>query len=257
MTSRANAIAMAVAAGVVMLAGPAAAVDGEILINQSKVNAGGITPGDDPGFPATLSRSGRYKLTGNLKVPDGKDGIAIVASDVTLDFNGFTISSQPAGAARGGVYVQSGDRVRITNGTITGFGGFGVYLAGGEFSVIENMRFVSAGGPSWGALYSGRQARIRNNTIANASFGIVDCRGCLIEQNIITGSTFYGISVSGGTVVGNVIVGNAQHGLRGIGTNLPDSGYGLNILVGNNGGNAQTIDNVFQLHPNVCDPACP
>jgi hypothetical protein len=39
-----------------------------VLINQAAAKAGGITPGDDPGFPATLSLPGRHKLTGNLKV---------------------------------------------------------------------------------------------------------------------------------------------------------------------------------------------
>jgi hypothetical protein len=80
------------------LAAPAAAVDGEVLINQAEVNAGGIGPGDGAGFPATLSRSGRYKLTGNLKVPAGKNGIVVTAHDVTIDLNGFTITSAPPGA---------------------------------------------------------------------------------------------------------------------------------------------------------------
>jgi len=44
-----------------LLAMPAAAVEGEILINQAKVNAGGITPGDTAGFPATISRAGPLK----------------------------------------------------------------------------------------------------------------------------------------------------------------------------------------------------
>ena len=62
-----------IAAAAVICAGlfsvSASAVDGEVLINQAKVNVGGITPGDTAGFPANLSRPGRYKLTGNLKVP--------------------------------------------------------------------------------------------------------------------------------------------------------------------------------------------
>jgi len=253
-----HALAAALAVATIALAVyPAGAVDGEILIDQAAVNAGGITPGDGAGFPALINRSGRYKLSGNLRVPADQDGIEVHANDVTIDLNGFTISSNPPGEARGGVFVRDADRVRIVNGTITGFGGFGVYLAEGEFDVVENIRFVSAGGPFWGAIYNGRQARISNNTITNSSFGIVACRGCLIERNIITGSAFYGISISGGVVVGNVIVGNTQDGLSGIGTNFPKSGYGSNILVGNNGGNHQVHGNVFQLHPNFCDPACP
>jgi Right handed beta helix region len=253
-----HALAAALAVATIALAVyPAGAVDGEILIDQAAVNAGGITPGDGAGFPAFINRSGRYKLSGNLRVPADQDGIQVFANDVTIDLNGFTISSDRLGEARGGVYVTDGDRVRIINGTITGFGGFGVHLYGGEFAVVENIRFVSAGGPFWGAIYSGRQARIRNNTITNSSAGIVDCLGCLIERNIITGSAFYGVEISGGVVVGNLIVGNTLDGLSGVGSNFPKSGYGSNIFVGNNGGNAQVLGNVFQLHPNFCDPACP
>jgi hypothetical protein len=92
MTGAAGAFAAIVAASVVFLALPAAAIDGEILIDQTKVNAGAITPGDAPGFPATLGRSGRYKLTGNLAVPAGQDGIEVAADNVAIDLNGFTIS---------------------------------------------------------------------------------------------------------------------------------------------------------------------
>src|SRR5262245_45169596 len=57
---------LVLAAAASVFAAPASALDGEVLIDQAKVNAGGITPGDEPGFPVTLSRRGKYKLTGNL-----------------------------------------------------------------------------------------------------------------------------------------------------------------------------------------------
>jgi hypothetical protein len=69
---------------VALSASHAAAVDGEILIDQARVNAGGITPDDAPGFPATLSRPGRYKLTGNLNVPADLNGIEVTQHNVTI-----------------------------------------------------------------------------------------------------------------------------------------------------------------------------
>jgi hypothetical protein len=51
-----------------------------------------------------------------------------------------------------------------------------------------------------------------------------------------------------------VIVGNGSFGLQSAETT---SGYGNNILVGNNGGSAQVSGLVDPLHPNVCAPACP
>src|SRR5262245_22491973 len=107
MTARASLIAAAVTTSAVLIAAPATAVDGEILIDQARVNAGGITPGDAAGFPATLSRSGRYKLSGNLRVPAGMTGIGVTANDVTIDLNGFTISSDLFERALTGIDANS------------------------------------------------------------------------------------------------------------------------------------------------------
>jgi hypothetical protein len=88
----AQAIATGLLTGLAVSASvPAIALNGEILINQGKVLAGNVTPG----FPVTLSRHGAYRLTGSLKAPANKDGIAIVAESVTLDVNGL----QPTGRA--------------------------------------------------------------------------------------------------------------------------------------------------------------
>ncbi|MPZ55045.1 MAG: phytase [Rhizobiales bacterium] len=251
MTTRSKTIAAFVAASTVLLAVPAAAMDGEILIDQAKVNAGAITQGDAPGFPATLSRPGRYKLTGNLKVPAGKNGIEVAQHDVTIDLNGFTISSNPPGEAPTAVDAQDVSGLRVTNGTITGF----FYaIVTGELGVIEDMRIVSSGHGV--ALEKG--SRIRNSTIANGSAaGITSCKQCLIEQNVVTGNGLSGISVAGGSVLGNVIAGNGDYGLVSSTGDAIWAGYGNNLLFGNNGGNAQVFGPAFQLHPNVCQPACP
>src|SRR5205085_8172012 len=60
------------------------AVDGVVLINQASVIAAG-------GFPYTITQPGSYKLSSNLIVPLGKDGIDINAANVTVDLNGFSI----------------------------------------------------------------------------------------------------------------------------------------------------------------------
>jgi len=229
---------------------PALAVDGEILIDQAKVNAGGITPGDAPGFPATLSRPGRYKLTGNLVVPAGQTGIVVTQHDVTIDLDGFTISSNPPGQASFGIHAASVTGLSVANGTITGFSAPGVYNVGGRFAVVEDMRLVS----NQFGFEGGSDARIRTSTIASGFIGIV-CTGCLVERNVITGNTRDGISVfdQAGLVLGNVIVGNGRFGL----ISNAKTGYGNNILFGNNGGGAQVNAQPAQLHPNVCDPPCP
>jgi hypothetical protein len=254
MINRTRVIVAGIAVCAVLFAVPSLAVDGEILINQAKVNAGGITPGDDAGFPATLSRSGRYKLSGNLVVPAGTNGIEVTAQDVTIDLNGFTIRSNPAGQALNGVYAQYIDGLTVMNGTITGFGSDGIQQFVGKRGVVENMRIVSNG---YRGVYMS-VARIRNSTIANNGYEGVTCGGCLIEQNVITGNTSAGIhGAEGTTVIGNVLVSNGYVGMFSTGGAALSSGYGSNVLVGNFSGGVQAAGNVIQLHPNACEPACP
>jgi hypothetical protein len=233
-----------------LVAVPAAAVDGEILIDQAKVKAGGITLGDDPGFPATLSKPGRYTLSGNLVVPAGSRGIEVTAHDVTIDLNGFTMRSNPPGQA--GDAIDAGDftRLRVVNGTVTGFGGAAV--RGGASAVVENLRAASNGT----GIAVGQQSRIGNSTIAGG-IGGVSCGQCLVEQSVIAGNTGNGVTLSGGqsVVLGNVIVGNGSFGMTSV---FEASGYGANILIGNNGGGEQVTGTVAsQFHPNYCAPACP
>jgi hypothetical protein len=239
----------------VLLSTPAAAVDGEILINQAGANAGSITPGDTAGFPVTISRPGRYKLSGNLTAPDSVNAIEITANDVTLDLNGFTIRNAVPGSSARAIFADTGfNRTRIVNGTITGFGNYGI-LTLGFGAVIEDMRIVG----NANGMQLGNEARVRNSTIANNSSNGLRCYQCLIEGNVITGNGNAGTFDSnggGGAVLGNVIVGNASYGLVAPDPPLPKTGYGNNILVGNNSGGLQVLG-VTQTHPNVCEPACP
>ena len=50
-----------------LAAAPAAhAVDGVVLIDQSRALAGNVTPGDTAGFPITISQPGSYRLDGPI-----------------------------------------------------------------------------------------------------------------------------------------------------------------------------------------------
>ncbi|WP_367870516.1 hypothetical protein [Luteolibacter sp. Populi] len=64
-----------------------------------------------PAGTITISQGGSYYLTGNLAVTTG-NGIAIAADDVTLDLNGFSISSASA-SSTGTAILLSGSRSRI------------------------------------------------------------------------------------------------------------------------------------------------
>jgi hypothetical protein len=82
--------------------------------------------------PFTIAAPGSYYLTTNLAVSSG-NGITIVANNVTLDLNGFTISSTES--APTGVGIQLGTisglkNIAILNGVIVG----GVTNTGGVYS---------------------------------------------------------------------------------------------------------------------------
>ena len=115
------------------LSGNLLAVDGVVLIHQNRALAGGITPGDTPGFPVTTSQEDAYRLTGNLTAPHkNTDGIVITANHVTIPTNGFSIigasvcGGSPITCSPGGsANAESGSVsfVTVMNGSIGGFGG--------------------------------------------------------------------------------------------------------------------------------------
>lgn len=149
-----------------------------ININQAKALAGGVTPGDAPGFPVTISQPGSYRLMGNLTVPDGNTtAIVVTHPRVTLDLNGFAIQgpvvSSGAGSALtctgrsanwysgAGVVVQlpahTAGAVAVSNGTIAGLGGIGALGIDPSYTlrqalVVRDLRLAGNGrGGMWGA----------------------------------------------------------------------------------------------------------
>jgi hypothetical protein len=108
----------------------ALAVDGVILIDQNRALAGNVTAGDGAGFPVMINQPGSYRLSGNLTVPIGMNGIEINADNVTLDLNGFSITG-PGAFPNLGIGIVSTDhqRMAIGNGSISGFV-IGLRLAG-------------------------------------------------------------------------------------------------------------------------------
>src|ERR1017187_8409666 len=63
--------------------------------------------------PYTISAPGSYYLTGNLAVSSGT-AITITASQVTLDLNGFTLSSTEATPTGTGILLEVGGNSDIT-----------------------------------------------------------------------------------------------------------------------------------------------
>lgn len=249
-----------------LLPGIAAAADGQILISQSKATAGNVTPGDTPGFPVTISRSGSFRLSSNLVLPANMNLNAIELSDgveITLDLNGFQIIGpcpRPFGVGacdgQGGTgkgVLGLGAIARIINGTIRGMASDGMDISSNV--KLENMRLLENGGS--GATL-GRGSFVISCMIGgNYGDGILGAHVGLgrgtIQQNVITNNGHIaggirvgtGIKITSGAIDGGVLIlDNAITDNAGLGldaTGNADAAYGRNLLRGNNGGGVQVV----------------
>jgi len=201
------------------------AVDGVVLIDQNHALAGNITAGDAPGFPVTLSQPGSYRLTSNLTVADANTtGIQIMANNVTLDLNGFSIigpvvcTSSPATcpAVGTGIGIEAQNSlpgrpgpsgVRVFNGTVRGMGSSGLLMVGAGSSV-ERMQVTNNAGA--GIIVAG--SVLDTSITANGSFGVlaIIVRGCNITDNHGDGIV---LDAAGGVANDNIASFNGGHGI--------------------------------------------
>jgi hypothetical protein len=246
-------------AGLALVALPANPVQaaGEILITHTKALAGGVTPGDAPGYPVTLTLPGAYQLASNLSVSPGKDGIWVQSTDVTLDLNGFRISGGPAGGTlatngRYGVYGL-GDRFTVKNGTIGAFATAGVWARNRAFTVADAVRVVNCAGTGIDVAQSS-VATIRNSVVAsNGLIGIYCGHDCHVESSNVARNGSRGVFLLSGTAFGNTITRNGDGGIfivpggtAGVGNNTVTHNAFFNIS-----------GNRINLQPNACAPvAC-
>jgi len=220
-----------------LLAPTAYAVDGVIEINQARALAGGVTPGDLPGFPVSINAPGSYRLTSNLSMPGNTnaivDTLAAPVDDVSIDLNGFTIDGN--GSTTNGIQLSGGNNWEIRNGTVKGFANgiqqqvssTGHRIIG--LRVLDNSRAGIA-------IVNGEGHLVQDCTVIGNGSGNLD-RGLLIGAN--------------STVIGNTVMNNSGNGIAlGAG-----AGYGNNV-VNNNGG---TIAGGVEMGTNVCDgnTTCP
>lgn len=213
------------------------------------------------GQQIVITASGSYYLTANFAVSSGAGGIVINTSGVTLDLNGFTISSTTTPAAGTAIYSGSA-QVAVRNGNIFSAGtvsatgtysgpGFAtsVYL-GGEQSHVSDLNV--SGASSFG---------INMNLSATTLAESCTVNHCLqaIQANIITRCTardigyigFRGYNTNGSTCrcnVGVAIYSDIVENCHGVtaGTTSSDMGIFAPGMVshsygGNGGGGSFSI----------------
>ncbi len=188
---------------------PAQAVDGVTLIDQNKVMAGNVTPGDLPGFPLTISQAGSYRLAGNLTVPNANtNGIEILAQNVSIDLNGFAITgpitcsefpSIACSTSGTGVGIASFvfANVMLRNGFIQGMGKDGIFMLSG---IVESVQVNQNAGNGMN-IASGivRDSIARDNGQAGISLGSGSASRNAFNHNPVGLVTTTGTSYSGNT----------------------------------------------------------
>jgi hypothetical protein len=243
---------------------------GEIVITQAKALAGGVTPGDAPGYPVTLSQPGAYVLESNLTVTPGTYGLFVTANNVDIDMNGFTLSGNG-----GGTYglISGFGESSIHGGVINLFRNAGIYIRNNAW-MIDNMQIVRNGGTGIDAvgfrfitlrsslvaangglgLIVGNDGIIRGSTIAsNKLSGIVCGTNCHIEGNAINANLDDGIKINSGMTIGNTIAENKFFGLSDYG-DPADTGFANNMFIKNNMTGGNQVSGGSPVHPNFCTP---
>ncbi|HTR38379.1 MAG TPA: hypothetical protein VMH80_20860 [Bryobacteraceae bacterium] len=219
----------------------ALAVDGVVLINQSTVMAAG-------GFPYFIAAAGSYKLSGNLIVPAGVDGIDVHSPDVTLDLNGFSITATGTSLSTGFGIATAAQNFSLRNGTIRNFS-IGVFSTGtGQITdlhatrngtgfvlatcgLASSMSFANAAIRA--CSIGGFESSLSGFVIARASANSnhengFDLADAAVSDSVSSGNSEFGFSVIRSSLIHNVADGNGVLGIQGV-----LSVFASNIVVNN------------------------
>jgi hypothetical protein len=261
-TLRATALALALA--LPWLAGTALA---QTTIDQAKALAGGVTPGDAPGFPVKITQPGSYKLTSNLSVPLHIQAIQVTAPGVTIDLNGFVVSSAVicdqgmhsttvtcnlSNVASANLAYQAGissneHDTAVRNGTVRGFSGHGIH----GVQHIENLHVGhNLGAGIYVNVYSNgvpaRLSHVRNSRVELNNLSGVVGGYVLFEHSMANKNGKHGLHTDGGVVRNSMLSFNEMRGINTYG-NSSTTVRGSD-LVGNTGG--ATAGSVISLGGN-------
>lgn len=165
-------------------------------------------PGDDSTM-FLVTQPGSYYLTTNLVVGPGTNAMRILASDVVIDLNGFTIYGTTSRHAIQ-TFGPNLARVRIHNGSLVGWAGgidfvsngvvtnatfedlvlgfsnlnsfaYGI-ASGADRARISRCTVTGLSGSSALALYLGDQGVVEDCAVVNCDAGIVTGSSCVVKN---------------------------------------------------------------------------
>gem|GEM_PF-1621721 len=170
-------------------------------------------------LPFNIESPGSYVFDSNLVHNNPVNGscITVNSDNVTIDMNGYSLigPGQTAGCDCDGISTGGRSNVRIKNGNIQNFAGYGIYdpalTAQGVY--IQNVG-VNTNGKN-GIFLNGKGHTVTNSTITNnLAGGIFVEDSSTIISNTVNNNTGSGISTNNGsTVNGNNVFGNTVNGI--------------------------------------------
>jgi len=210
--------------GLALLAGlalPAGARADETLICNRYITA----------VPFTISVRGHYCFANDVRTNlSTGNAITILADDVLLDLNGFSLDGTAAGTGTNanGIFTFDRRHVTVRNGTVRGFfdgvqlGAGGARVAG---NTVERIR-ADLNVVGIAVLGLGGGHVVRDNVVTNSGaapverngIGIAVYGGADVVNNVVThivGNFPIGVDVTGGlqTIINNRVVDSGQRGI--------------------------------------------
>jgi parallel beta-helix repeat protein len=219
-----------------------------IFINQAAAIAGGVTPGDTPGFPVTITEPGIYILAGRLTVAGDTPAIVITEDvvNVSLFCDGETIEGPGTISSQSiGILLEGGNSlVTIDDCRVTSFRD-GFVLRGSNHNVFRRNVVESNRDDGFQLEESNENFFIQNTVRMNGDDGF-DLEGSntnFFTANNVNRNTQNGFALdltnSGIPSNDNVFVQNNINNNRQSGISL-DSSVGNSFI--SNTANSNTMD---------------
>ena len=188
--------------------------------------------------PYTITQEGSYYLTGNIFVAGNTNAITVLASQVTIDLNGFGLFGE-SGVNAAIVVPNPQLNITVRNGTLE-YWGVGVQATNASNSSLEKLQcfeslqsaltigqnsFVSdcivqnaAEGGGGNGIQAGDGSTIMHCTVGNSfnhfSIGMVVGTSCVIESSTVT-SNFIGIITGDSAVLKDCgFLGSSSYGVQ-------------------------------------------
>jgi parallel beta-helix repeat protein len=228
-------------------AGPVSGTGKTLSEVEPRVAVGAAnTPGDADSL-YRITQPGSYYLTGNVQGVAGKVGIAIAASGVTLDLNGFALIGPGTGGLGDGIRVTASGlgNIAVVNGSVRGWPQVGVNL-GTQSPTNVRVERVSSSANGVHGIFTGTQSVISMCLAqGNQSYGILTggkstIADCVASGNGVTGALEGGIGSGSGSTISRCTA--ADNPGVGIGSNVgstitgctsrSNSGAGISCNIG-------------------------